>query len=302
VASASLLTLTFSPAIRLAVAVLCVTALTSAPVKAQDAIASVLVGAGDIASCDSRGDEETARLLDRIPGAVFTTGDNVYDRGTIQEFVRCFGPSWGRHKSRIRPAAGNHDYLTGGARGYFTYFGAAAGPPDKGYYSYDIADWHIVVLNSNCGAIGGCGPDSPQARWLTADLARNPRICSIAYWHHPRFSSGPHGNHEAVQAFWAILYSAGVELVLNGHDHLYERFLPMAPPSVKDEARGIQQFTVGTGGASHYRVKVVKPNSAFRLAGGFGVLRLTLWPDRYAWEFIVTDRAEVRDAGSRRCH
>jgi len=279
---------------------LCLSVLVIGPAAAQDA--HVLVGAGDIAGCGSRGDEETAKLLDRIPGIVFTTGDNAYERGTPQEFAECFGPSWGRHKARIRPAAGNHDYATDGARGYFAYFGAAAGDPDKGYYSYNLGDWHVVVLNSNCAAVGGCGPDSAQARWLTADLARNSRRCSLAYWHHPRFSSGPHGNDKTVQTFWLILHAAGAEVVVNGHDHLYERFLPQTPAAVRDEARGVQQFTVGTGGRSLYRVRTIKPHSAVRHSSAFGVLRLTLWPGEYAWEFIVVGGAEIRDAGSRKCH
>lgn len=284
----------------LAGALVCLTSLATGSAAAPEA--HFLVGAGDIASCNSRGDEETAGLLDRIPGIVFTTGDNVYERGTMQEFAECFGPSWGRHKARIRPAPGNHDYLTRGAQGYFAYFGAAAGDPGKGYYSYDLGDWHVVVLNSNCAAVGGCGPESPQARWLAADLSQNSRPCSIAYWHHPRFSSGPHGNHESLQAFWQILYGAGVEVVVNGHDHLYERFLPQTPSAVRDEARGIQQFTIGTGGRSLYRVRTSKPNSAVRDSSTFGVLRLTLWQDRYGWDFVAVGRAEIKDAGSRRCH
>jgi len=269
-------------------------------VIAQDA--AVLVGAGDIASCGSRGDEETARLLDMIPGTVFTTGDNAYERGTPREFAVCFGGSWGRHKARIQPAPGNHDYLTPGAGGYFAYFGAAAGAPGEGYYSYDLRDWHIVVLNSNCRPAGGCGPDSPQVRWLRADLAANSRPCTLAYWHHPRFSSGPHGNDSTVGTFWQILYAAGVEAVLNGHDHLYERFAPQTPSGVSDDVRGIQQFTIGTGGRSLYRARTIRSNSVVRDSSAFGVLKLSLEPTRYSWEFVTVRSEVAKDAGSRRCH
>jgi len=263
---------------------------------------AVLVGAGDIASCLGSGDEETARLLDLTPGTVFTAGDNAYERGTPQEFAECFGPSWGRHLNRMRPAPGNHDYLTPGARGYFTYFGASAGDPDKGYYGYDLGRWHVIVLNSNCRAVGGCGPDSPQGRWLRAELSRDPRLCTLAYWHHPRFSSGLHGSDETVAAFWEMLYAAGAELVVSGHDHLYERFLPQTPSAVRNDERGIQQFTVGTGGRSLYRFRDIKPHSAVRRNSSFGVLKLTLAPTRYSWEFIETAGRVSRDAGTRACH
>lgn len=263
--------------------------------------AAVLVGAGDIADCNSSGDEETARLLDRIPGTVFTIGDNAYQRGTTREFAQCFAPTWGRHKSRIRPAVGNHDYFTRGAAGYFTYFGALAGAPEKGYYSYDLGAWHIVVLNSNCGLVA-CGPESPQGLWLREDLAQNPRACTLAYWHHPRFSSGPHGNDRTVDTFWRILFAAGAEVVVNGHDHFYERFAPQTPVGLGDEATGIQQFTVGTGGSSLYRVRNIQPNSVVRDSSTFGVIKLTLRPAEYSWEFIAVGGRGLKDAGTRICH
>lgn len=284
----------------LVTAVLCLCAIAIAlPGSAQNAI--VLVGAGDIADCASRGDEETARLLDRIPGTVFTIGDNAYPRGTIREFAECFEPSWGRHRARIRPAAGNHDYYTRGATGYFTYFGAAAGPPDKGYYSYDLRAWHIVVLNSNCGFVA-CGPESLQAQWLWDDLAKNPRRCTLAYWHHPRFSSGPHGNDRTVDTFWRILFAAGAEVVVNGHDHFYERFAPQTPTGLADGLSGIQQFTVGTGGSSLYRVRQIRPNSVVRDSSTFGVIKLTLRSNDYSWQFVGVGGRGVKDAGTRSCH
>lgn len=281
-------------------AVVCVFTLATGPgAVAQDT--AILVGAGDIASCDSWGDEETAKLLDMIPGTVFTTGDNAYERGTRREFAACFGHSWGRHKARIRPSLGNHDYLTRGAAGYFGYFGSAGGTRGEGYYSYDLRDWHVVVLNSNCRPAGGCGPDSPQVRWLRADLAANSRLCTIAYWHHPRFSSGPHGNDRTVGTFWQILYTAGVEAVLNGHDHLYERFAPQTPAGVRDDVRGIQQFTIGTGGRSLYRPRTIRSNSIVRSSSTFGVLKLNLESAGYSWEFVAV-RGGAKDKGSRRCH
>ncbi len=159
----------------------------------------VIVGAGDIASCSATADSATAKLLDGITGTVVALGDNAYPSGTAAQFRDCYAPTWGRHKARTRPAAGNHDYETAGAKGYFGYFGAAAGDPAKGYYSYDLGTWHIVVLNSNCAAIGGCSATSPQGGWLRADLAANRGKDVLAYWHHPRFSSGVHGNAPSLQ-------------------------------------------------------------------------------------------------------
>ena len=179
----------------------------------------VLVGAGDIAACGNTGDEQTADLLDDIPGTVITLGDNVYPDGKLAEFQDCYDPSWGRHRSRTRPAPGNHDYHVQGASGYFNYFGAAAGDPSKGYYSYDVEGWHIIVLNSQCSDIGGCEIDSAQWQWLQADLATNPSACTLAYWHHPLFASDPRGASTETQDFWHLLYDAGADVVLSGHFH-----------------------------------------------------------------------------------
>jgi hypothetical protein len=264
--------------------------------------AAVLVGAGDIASCDSPGDEATARLLDAVGGTVFTTGDNVYEHGTDQEFANCYHPSWGRHRARTRPSVGNHEYYTPGAAGYFRYFGASAGEPGQGYYSYDLGTWHAVVLNSNCRFAGGCGPDSPQVQWLRRDLAANRAACTVAYWHHPRFSSGLHGSDAAMQTIWQTLVSAGVDIALTGHDHLYERFAPMDGEGRLDAARGLRQFIVGTGGRSHYPFRAVIQTSEVRHTGTFGVLRLQLDSAGYAWEFIPEAGKTFRDAGSGVCH
>ena len=263
----------------------------------------VLIGAGDIASCSSTGDEVTAKLIDDFPtGTVFTTGDNAYESGTNREFDNCYGPSWGRHKARTYPSPGNHEYYTANASGYFSYFGAAAGDPSKGYYSYDIGEWHIVVLNSMCENVGGCGAASPMIAWLRNDLAANRRMCTLAYWHHPLFSSGPHGNQIKMRAAWEVLYSASADVVVNGHDHTYERFAPQNPNGVMDPTRGIREFVVGTGGRSHYAFKAIKTNSQVRNADTYGVLKLTLHPTSYDWEFVAPAGRTFTDSGSDNCH
>ena len=268
----------------------------------QEAGDPVLVGAGDIASCARTGDEATAALLDSIPGTVFTLGDNAYDSGTSTEFAGCYDPSWGRHKARTMPSAGDEDYETAGASGYFGYFGEAAGDPAKGYYSYDLGSWHVVVLNSNCAAVGGCGAGSPQERWLREDLAAHPNSCTAAHVHHPRFSSGGVGNNTAVGPFWEALYGAGAEVVLSGHSHTYERFAPQTPGGQADPAQGIRQFVVGTGGRSLNSFATVRANSEKRISGSYGVIKLTLRPESYDWEFVTTPGGTVADSGSDTCH
>ncbi|HEU4423968.1 MAG TPA: metallophosphoesterase [Pilimelia sp.] len=276
---------------------------SSSPPAAAVAPVATLLAAGDIASCGSTGDEATAAVLDRAPGTIATLGDNVYQSGSIDEFERCYAPTWGRHRDRTRPAPGNHDYQTLGARGYFAYFGAAAGPLGKGYYSYDLGAWHAVVVNSNCAAVGGCHAGSAQERWLRADLARSGRRCTLAYWHHPPFTSGaPHSNATWLRPIFQTLYDAGVEVALAGHNHQYERFAPQTPAGRADPARGVRMFVVGTGGASHYRFGAVQPNSEVRDSTTYGVLRLTLHPDRYDWRFLPAGSGRFTDAGSYRCH
>ena len=261
----------------------------------------VMVGAGDIAGCSSPGDEATAALLDGIAGTVFTTGDNVYDDGTAAEFSACYDPTWGRHRARTRPTVGNHEYHTPGAGPYFDYFGAAAGRPGEGWYSYDLGTWHVVVLNSNCTEIGGCGPGSAQDSWLRADLAASTATCTVALWHHPRFSSGHHGNEVAVQHLWSVLETDGTELVLVGHDHDYERFAPQTSTGVAS-ATGIREIVIGTGGKSLTPIMATKPNSEVRDSSTPGVLAVTLHAGGYTWEFIPTSASAFVDAGSDRCH
>jgi acid phosphatase type 7 len=267
-----------------------------APAEAAD---PVLVGAGDIASCSSSGDSATAKLLLTIPGTVFTTGDNAYDRGTASEYANCYGPTWGQVKSRTRPTAGNHDYRTTGAAGYFGYFGSRAGSTGKGYYAYNLGSWRIYALNSNCGFVG-CGSTSAQARWLKADLAANPRRCVLAYWHHPLFSSGRHGNNTLVKPLWNILYAYHADVVVNGHDHDYERFARQSPGG-SPTVRGIREFVVGTGGRSHYAWGSTKRNSVVRNNTTYGVIRLTLRASSYSWRFHPVAGKTWTDSGTTSC-
>jgi hypothetical protein len=262
----------------------------------------VLVGAGDIADCAADGDEATAALLDGIPGTVFTAGDNAYERGTPDQFRECYEPTWGRHRDRTRPAPGNHDWETAGLAGYLGYFGSAAqGPDGSSWYSYELGAWHVIVLDSVCNKVGGCQPDSAQGRWLAKDLAANDSLCTMAIFHHPRFSSGEHGDIASVDAFWRPLYAANVDVVVNGHDHDYERFAPQDPQGRPDEARGIRQFVVGTGGGERRNFIRVAPNSEVRLAGGYGVIKFTLHESSYDAEFIAAGN-DFRDVGRNDCH
>ncbi|OLC73489.1 MAG: hypothetical protein AUH78_13770 [Gemmatimonadetes bacterium 13_1_40CM_4_69_8] len=260
-----------------------------------------LVGAGTVASCSSSGDEATAAILDATPGTVFTLGDNVYPSGSLANYQNCYNPSWGRHKVRTAPALGNHEYDTSPtAADYFSYFGAAAGDPTKGYYSYDLGAWHIVALNSDVSMSAG----SPQEQWLRADLAAHPQRCTLAYWHHPRFSSGStHGSMAQAQPLWQALYDAGAEIVLSGHEHNYERFAPQTPGGALDLARGIREFVVGTGGGSGaYPFGTPIANSEVRITGVNGVLKLTLGDGSYSWQFIPVAGQTATDSGSGTCH
>jgi hypothetical protein len=275
-----------------------------AAAQASDTRDPVLVGAGDIADCTQlAGAAKTAILLDRISGTVFTLGDNAYLSGTPQQFRDCYAPTWGRHKARTHPAAGNHEYQTAYATGYFDYFGPAAGDPNKGWYSYDLGVWHIAVLNSNCSQIGGCGRGSKQEAWLREDLAAHPAPCVAAMWHHPRFSSGAeHGDDPEVRDLWKALTDAGADLVLAGHEHVYERFAPQTADGKADPEHGLRQITVGTGGRELYAWGRIKPNSEVRDNKTFGVIKLTLHPDSYDWEFLPVDGETFTDSGSAKCH
>ncbi len=259
----------------------------------------VLVGAGDIGACYGQGAKKTGALLDKIDGTVFTTGDNAYPDGSVEDFANCYDPAWGRHKDRTRPSPGNHDYNTPDAAAYFDYFGASAGDPSKGYYSYDLGDWHVIALNSEISMRVG----SPQERWLRADLAANKSACTIAYWHKPRFSSAEmHGSSERPKPIWDVLYEHHAEIVVNGHDHIYERFAPQTPDGELDSGRGIRQFTVGTGGAGLRRFSRLLPTSEAHYDQAHGVLKLTLFPASYRWEFVPVEGATYTDSGTGVCH
>ncbi len=271
---------------------------TTVPAAAAD---PVLLAAGDIADCASAGDEATAALLDTLDGTVAAIGDTAYLEGTAAQFAQCYEPSWGRHKARTRPAVGNHEYRTAGAAPYYAYFGAAAGEPGKGYYSYDLGQWHVVVLNSNC-AVVSCAAGSAQERWLRADLAADTSACTLAYWHHPLFTSAAnHSALTAVRPLYQALYDDRADLVLTGHNHNYERFAPQDPQGRLDTARGMRQFVVGTGGASLYAFGTPQPNSEVRNATTYGVLRVTLRSAGYDWLFVPEAGKSFTDSGTGAC-
>src|SRR5438093_8123297 len=260
-----------------------------------------LVGAGNIAKCGVTGAAATAVLLDNIPGTVFAAGDAAYDNGTLTQYQQCYQPSWGLHKARTQPTPGERDYKTANAAGYFSYFGAAAGDPKQGYYSYDLGTWHIIVLNSGSSSLVPTTATSPQVQWLRADLAAHPAPCTLAYWHHPLFDSKDKPN-SAVLPLWNDLYAAGVELVINAHYGFYERFAAQTPTGAADPARGTREFIRGPGGAEPTTFGAVAPNSEVRIGGTFGVLRLTLADGSYSWQFIPIAGKTASDAGSGTCH
>ena len=264
----------------------------------------MLAGAGDIAYGGSE-DEATAKVLDALnPDVVYTLGDNAYDSGSASEFQNWYHPTWGRHQAKTRPAVGNHEYRTANASGYFAYFGAAAGDPAKGYYSYDAGAWHVVVLNTNgegvCAKIA-CNAGSAQEQWLRADLAAHPAECTLAYWHHPRFSKGQHGDNTGVSALWQALYDANADLILAGHDHNYQRWKPLTASGTADGARGIRSFVVGTGGKNAYTLGA-DPRIEASQTGTPGILKLTLRAGSYDWQFVPIAGETFTDAGSGACH
>jgi hypothetical protein len=277
--------------------------LPSSGARSEGEKEAVLIGAGDIADCnDLAGAEATAKLLEANPGTVMALGDLAYPDGTPENF-KCYDKTWGRVKDRTRPAVGNHEFHSTGATHYFQYFGKAAGDSKTGYYSYELGTWHIVVLNSECVEVGGCGAGSAPEKWLRADLEAHPVGCTLAYFHKPRFSSGlNHGNDPEVGAFWQALYEFNAELILNGHDHDYERFAPQDPNGKADPKRGIREFVVGTGGKNHREFGIPKANSEVRNNNAFGVLKLTLKPTGYDWKFIPEAGKTFTDSGSGSCH
>lgn len=278
----------------LTILVLVITLAQSGENKPFNAMAAtvVLVGAGDIASCSNSNDEATAKLLDGISGTVFTTGDNVYQDGTYTQFTNCYHPTWGRHKSRTKPSPGNHDYHTSGAAGYFKYFSGVSS-----YYAYNLGDWRIYALNSQIDT----SSTSAQVQWLKNDLAANPKRCVLAYWHYPRWSSGSaHGSSSKVQPLWKALYDAGAELVINGHEHNYERFKQMNASGTAVSS-GLREIVVGTGGINHYGFGTILPTSEVRNSTTYGVLKLTLTSTSYSWKFVPIAGKTFTDSGTTNC-
>ncbi len=285
----------------------------------------VIVAAGDIA-CDPASSafnggngtaklcnmKETAALIgSTAPAALLAIGDTQYNCGGYSAFLQSYGLSWGQYNSIVKPVPGNHEYLTSGgtgcdttgtASGYFQYFGSVAGTQGKGYYSYNIGSWHIIALNSQCSAVGGCGGGTPQEKWLRADLAANPATCTLAYWHIPRFSSGKYGDHSQYSQFWNDLYAAHAAIVLDGHDHDYERFAPQSPTQVATSL-GIREFVVGTGGADHGGTftYVQQPNSQVFNDSTYGILKLTLHASSYDWQFLPEAGQTFTDSGTTNC-
>jgi len=274
-----------------------------------------VAAAGDIACdpesgsfADGRGEGLECRqhatsdlLVEGRYDVVLALGDIQYEDGGLDEFRASYDPSWGRVQAVTRPVPGNHDYRTRGAAGYFAYFGVAAGDPGRGYYSFDLAGWHLVALNSNCDEVGGCAADSPQERWLRRDLAASRARCTLAYWHHPRYSSGTSGSDSTYAAFWRALHEAGAEVVLAGHDHHYERFAPQDASEALDLASGLRGFVVGTGGKQPRGLSWTRPNSEVRETTSLGVLELTLGAGAYEWRFRSAV-GRFSDRGSASCH
>lgn len=270
--------------------------MTPLPVPVPSA-PQVFVGAGDIAMCDATGDEITSQMLDGIAGTVFALGDDAYPSGRTEDYRDCYNPSWGRHVVRTRPAPGNHDYESAGAAPYFQYFGGNAGVSGLGYYSFDLGSWHIISLNSNIPA----QLTSAQGEWLRADLETYRNFnCTLAYWHHPLFTSGANGDSVEMRDLWRLLYDAGADVVLSAHDHDYERFAPQDPDGRPDPSRGIREFVAGTGGGTLRPFVSVHANSEIRIAQTYGVLKMTLQNGGYQWEFIPASGPS--DSGFAPCH
>lgn len=286
-------------------AVLLVTSVGARTTVAQKSTTQdpVLIGAGDIADCtELAGAEATAKLIESNPGAVMAVGDLAYPDGTKENFD-CYDKTWGRFKSRTRPAVGNHEFHSTSATYYFQYFGPVAGDFKDGFYSYDLGAWHIIVLNSECDEVGGCGAGSREEKWLRADLAAHPSACTLSYFHKPLFSSGAkHGNDPEMKPIFQALYDAHADVVINGHDHDYERFALQDPEGKADPKNGIREIVAGTGGKSHRPFAQPLATSEVRDDTAFGVLKLTLHPSGYDWVFLPEPGKQFTDSGAGQCH
>jgi len=262
--------------------------------------APVIVAGGDIACPDSPCDShrETGALIRRInPRAVLTLGDNQYNEGALSDFQSSYDPTWGRRKGRTYPAPGNHEYQTPDADGYYDYFGRRAHRSSEGFYGFNIGRWHLVSINTGNGA-----PSDAELRWVRRNLSRDRHRCELAYWHHPRWSSGnTHGSDARMNGLWQVLFRQGVDVVLNGHEHNYERFA-LLRPSGERSRNGIRQFVVGTGGRGHYSLGSPIQGSQARIDDEFGVLKMVLRRSSYEWSFIATNPREILDRGRQRCH
>ena len=275
----------------------------AASVRAEDGV--VLWAAGDVAGCSWTGDEATAALLERLgapdAGWVAALGDLAYPSGTSRQFARCYDPSWGRFRERTLAVAGNHEHYTRKAAGFFGYFGAGAAHPPAGFAVHRLGSWSVYALDSRCLLDQGCLPGGELYARLEAELREDPARCSLVLVHHPRFSSGVHGSSTRMQPLWALFQRYGVELVLSGHDHHYERFAPLDAEGRVDPERGTVQFVVGTGGAGLRRMRQRASGSLFADDAHHGVLELTLAENRYAWRFVTVE-GKVLDAGAADCH
>jgi len=288
-----------------------VAAATLWPAATAGAAAPIVAAAGDIACAP--GDPvtpttchqmQTSNLFVGNPAitAVLPLGDEQYEDGLLSEFQNSYDLSWGRALGKSHPVPGNHEYASGSnGNGYFAYFGARAGTAGRGWYSFNVGQWHLIALNANCTHVGGCGASSPQMTFLKNDLAKHHPACTLAFWHQARFSSGPQGNVVAMDAIWKVLYSHHVDVVLSGHDHIYERYALQTPAQAKDPKHGIREFVVGTGGRSLDPFTGPFTNGQFRQRSQFGILKLTLHPHRYEWRYVSAAK-HVLDSGETDCH
>jgi hypothetical protein len=260
---------------------------------------------GDVAGCTSghqpKGSKATVDLIAGLSGQLALLGDVVQGPSAkLVDYRNCYDPHWGRFRSRTRPVPGNHDYLASGANGYFDYWGSIAGARGQGYYAWQAGAWRIYALNSNCGKTSGCGPGSPMYTWLRNQLASSSSTCQLAYFHHGRWSQGQHGPNSSMSAIYQLLYRAGAELVLSGHDHTYQRF-PALDPSGQRDSDGIVQIIAGTGGASHYGFTGKGPAPVVKNNTAFGVVALDLSDSSWSLRFVPEPDKSFRDSASGQC-
>jgi len=256
----------------------------------------VLLAAGDIGLCGALGAAQTGEMLEGLEGTILAVGDLAYPHGSAEDFAACYDPVWGQHKSRTKPSPGNHEYETAAAQAYFDYWGAAAGPAGLGYYSFKAGDWLVLSLNSNVPF----GSTTAQGQWIRSELTAHTARCTLAYFHHPLYSSGPNGDNARLAGLWQLLYDNGVDVIVSAHEHLYERYAPMSPDGQRNDTRGLRQFIVGTGGAGLYSIQRLHPLSETHVIA-HGLLKLTLAAQGYQWDFLQVNGA-TGDSGADVCH